>query len=87
MIELRPLIEPMKTKNDAKWSLLGKLCILGFMITGGILYREHAPASWGNSAEHGVSLTHALGAGIAGGIGAIIGIGLVMLIKKIRSKS
>jgi hypothetical protein len=61
--------------------------VLIFTVTGVILYRDYAPPSLGNPVEHGVSFTRSLGAGLSGGLGAMIGLGLLWLVEKIRGKS
>ena len=75
----------MNTTNKSKLGLIARFCVVAFTMLGVIIYRHYAPASLGNSAEHGVSLTRALGAGISGGVGAMIALGLVRLVEKIRA--
>ena len=77
----------MSMTQKSKMSIPARLCVVAFTIAALILYRDYAPASLGNSAASGFSLTRSLGAGISGGIGAMLGLGLVRLFEKIRGKS
>jgi hypothetical protein len=77
----------MNTTNKSKLGLGARFCLIAFAMLGVVIYRHYAPASLGNSPEHdGISLTRSLGAGISGGVGAMIALGLVRLVEKIRGK-